>query len=189
MHYEVEQKYRVASHKPVVAALAVLDADISDPIEQIDCYYRHPQRDFAQTDEAFRLRSVGERNYLTYKGPKLDQSTKTRREEEVGLADGDEARERCDAILRHLGFEPAATVRKHRVVATTTNHGVTAEIALDDVEHVGHFVELEVSVDTDAPDSAAMDAAKQVLAQLAQELSLSEVERRSYLELLLAERQ
>lgn len=185
MHYEVEQKYRVSSHKPVVAALAVMDADIGESIEQIDCYYRHPVRDFAQTDEAFRLRSVGDRNYLTYKGPKLDQSTKTRREEEVRLADGHAARESCDAILRHLGFDPAATVHKHRVVATTKHHGHAVEIALDDVDHLGHFVELEVSVEADTPDSPAMDAAKQSLAELADELSLSEVERRSYLELLL----
>lgn len=188
MHYEVEQKYRVSSHKPVIAALAVLDADIGDPIEQEDCYYGHPQRDFAQTDEAFRLRSVGEKNFLTYKGPKVDRSTKTRREEEVRLADGHENRERCDAIFRHLGFEPVAKVHKRRVVATTTHRGHAAEIALDDVDQLGHFVELEVSVESDAPHSAALDAAKQTLAELAEELSLSEVERRSYLELLLAER-
>jgi adenylate cyclase, class 2 len=186
MHYEVEQKYRVSSHKPVVAALTVINAELDEPIEQIDFYYRHPQRDFAQTDEAFRLRTVGDRNYLTYKGPKVDQSTKTRREEEVPIADGRAARETCDAILRHLGFDPAATVHKRRVVATTTHRGHAVEIALDDVDHLGHFVELEIGVDADAHDSAAVDAAKQSLAELAEELSLSEVERRSYLELLLS---
>jgi adenylate cyclase, class 2 len=186
MHYEVEQKYRVSSHKPVVAALAVMDADLGEPIEQFDFYYRHPQRDFAQTDEAFRLRTVGDRNYLTYKGPKLDQSTKTRHEEEVRLADGSAARQTCDAILRHLGFEQAATVRKHRLVASTTHRGHAVEIALDNVDQLGHFVELEVSIDSDDPNSTAMDAAKQSLAELAEELSLSEVERRSYLELLLS---
>jgi adenylate cyclase class 2 len=186
MHYEVEQKFRVASHEPVVTALAALGLTFAEPIEQVDCYYRHPQRDFAQTDEAFRLRAVGEKNYLTYKGPKLDQSTKTRREEEVRLADGCGARESCDAILRHLGFDPAATVRKHRLVATTQRRGFAAEIALDNVDHVGHFVELEVSVDADDPYSAAMESAKQVLTELTEELGLSEVERRSYLELLAA---
>lgn len=185
MHYEVEQKYRVASHKPTLAALAVLDVELREPVQQVDTYYRHPQRDFAETDEAFRLRSVGARNFMTYKGPKLDQSTKTRREEEVRLADGSAARQACDTIIRHLDFEPVATVTKHRHVATTKHRGFTVEIALDDVESVGHFVELEVSVDADCADDAAVEDAKKALTNLADELSLSEVERRSYLELLL----
>ena len=185
MHYEVEQKFRVSSHEPVVAALSARDVPIGEPIEQIDCYYRHPQRDFAQTDEAFRLRSIGQQNLMTYKGPKIDQETKTRREEEVRLADGAEARETCDAIIRHLGFQPVATVIKQRRIATTECRGLAAEIALDDVAEVGQFVELEISVETDATDSTAMHQAKQALADLAQDLSLNEVERRSYLELLL----
>jgi len=185
MHYEVEQKYRVASHEPILAALAVLGATLAEPIEQIDCYYRHPQRDFAQTDEAFRLRAVGEQNCLTYKGPKLDTSTKTRCEEEVSLADGPAARETCDTILRHLGFTPAATVRKHRRTALVKHSGIIVEIAIDNVDDVGQFVELESSIETSDPASVAMTAARLALAELAETLGLREVERRSYLELLL----
>ena len=185
MHFEVEQKYRVASHEGVLTALAAQGVAVGEPVEQVDCYYRHPQRDFAKTDEAFRLRSVGQQNFLTYKGPKIDQNTKTRLEEEVRLADGPEARQSCDAIIRHLSFEPVATVTKHRRIATTERRGQTAEIALDDVAEIGQFVELEISIETDGTDTSAVDAAKQALADLAQELSLTEVERRSYLELLL----
>ncbi len=185
MHYEVEQKYRVASHEGVLTALAARGVAIGEPVEQVDCYYRHPQRDFAQTDEAFRLRTVGQRNFLTYKGPKIDQSTKTRLEEEVRLADGPESRESCDAIIRHLSFEPVATVTKQRRIATMERRGLAVEIALDDVAEIGQFVELEISVETDAADTSALAAAKQALADLAQELRLTEVERRSYLELLL----
>ena len=188
MHFEVEQKFRVESHEPVLAVLAAQGVAIDEPVEQTDCYYRHPQRDFAQTDEAFRLRSVGEQNFLTYKGPKLDQETKTRLEEEVRLADGPEARESCDAIIRHLSFEPVATVTKQRRIATTARRGQTAEIALDDVAEIGQFVEIEISVETDAADDTAMNTAKQALADLAQELGFTDVERRSYLELLLAAR-
>jgi len=188
MHYEVEQKYRVASHEEVLTALAAQGVAVGEPVEQIDCYYRHPQRDFAKTDEAFRLRSVGEQNFLTYKGPKLDRETKTRLEEEVRLADGREALQSCDAIIRHLSFKPVATVTKQRRIATTERRGLAVEIALDDVAEIGQFVEIEISVETDAADDTAMNTAKQALADLAQELGFTDVERRSYLELLLAAR-
>jgi adenylate cyclase class 2 len=181
MHYEVEQKFRVASHEGVLTALAAQGVEVGEPVEQVDCYYRHPQRDFAETDEAFRLRSVGQQNFMTYKGPKIDAETKTRREEEVRLADGPEARTTCDAIIRHLGFDPVATVTKQRRIATTERHGFAVEISLDDVATVGQFVELEIGVDSDS----AVNTAKQALSELATELYLTEVERRSYLELLL----
>jgi adenylate cyclase class 2 len=181
MPYEVEQKCRVTSHEAVLTALAVQGIAVGEPIEQIDCYYRHPQRDFAETDEAFRLRTVGEQNFMTYKGPKIDQETKTRLEEEVRLADGPEARATCDAIIRHLSFEPVATVTKQRRIATTERHDFAVEICLDDVAEVGQFVELEIGVDCDS----AVNTAKQALSEIAAELNLTEVERRSYLELLL----
>lgn len=152
-------------------------------MKQVDCYYRHPQRDFAQSDEAFRLRSVGEQNMMTYKGPKLDQTTKTRCEEEVRLADGETARQSCAAILSHLGFEPVATVTKHRVIGQFEREGFAVEVALDQIEELGLFVETEIGFQG---DSAGLDAAREILAQLASELGLSDVERRSYLELLLA---
>ncbi len=195
MAFEVEQKYRVASHAPTVAALGAWDVALGEPIKQVDCYYRHPQRDFAQTDEALRIRTVGEKNFLTYKGPKLDAETKTRHEEEVRFADGSEAKKSCKLILTHLGFESVATVIKHRIVGKFERDGFHVEVALDQVEHLGHFVEIEIpvpDVNRDAERSSAervadqkVEAAKHLLATLANELSLSQVERRSYLELLL----
>lgn len=182
MPIEVEQKYRVASLGPTMGVLAAWKVALAEPVRQVDCYYRHPQRDFAQTDEAFRLRTVGEQNCLTYKGPKLDATTKTRVEEEVGLAAGELARLTADRLLGHLGFEPVATVSKSRQCGHLVREGLPVEIALDQVDHVGTFVELEISTE-DHP--AAIERAKQVLAQLAQELGLNQVERRSYLELLL----
>lgn len=213
MSIEVEQKYRVASHAPTVAALGAWDVALGEAVELVDTYYRHPQRDFAQTDEAFRLRFVGEQNFMTYKGPKLDAETKTRHEEEVRFADGPEARQSCEEIICHLGFEPVATVTKHRITCELERDGFDVEIVLDQVEGLGPFVEIEIVIPTnvsrdaerpnvsrDADRSAAervptervdlqqVEAAKKVLADLANELSLSEVIRQSYLELLLAER-
>jgi adenylate cyclase class 2 len=184
MPLEIEQKYRVACLAPIEAALLQQGATITVPVTQVDCYYAHPQRDFAQTDEAFRIRAVGPENSLTYKGPKLDQTTKSRVEHEVRLADGPDALAACGEILRSLGFTPASVVRKQRRTCELARAGFMVEVALDEVRKLGTFVELEIGV----ADETQADAAKAVLATLAAELNLSDVERRSYLELLQANR-
>jgi adenylate cyclase, class 2 len=184
MPLEIEQKFRVPDFAATEAALTKLGVTLSAPVTQIDCYYIHPQRDFGVTDEAFRIRAVGPENYLTYKGPKLDATTKTRIEHEVRLADGPDALAAIGEILRSLGFMPASIVRKQRRTGQLERDGFPIEIALDDVRKLGTFVELEIA----APDDSQADAAKQVLATLATELNLTDNERRSYLELLVASR-
>jgi adenylate cyclase, class 2 len=185
MHYEVEQKYRCNDLDRVRERLLALGAAAGESAEQSDCYFKHPVRDFAKTDEAFRLRRVGDRNFLTYKGPKIDATTKSRHEEEVRLADGESAHRTCAAILRHLGFESVAEVNKRRRTLQLERDGLSVEAALDEVERVGSFVELEISVDAANDDKAEIETAKRVLADLAKQLGLGPPERRSYLELLL----
>ena len=55
MDYEVEQKFPVDDLAPIEAKLSVLGAEISEPRTEVDLYFNHPARDFAQTDEALRL--------------------------------------------------------------------------------------------------------------------------------------
>ena len=130
-----------------------------------------------------RIRQVGEDNYLTYKGPKLDTTTKTRREIETPIGRGATAAEQFAELLDLLGFRHVAEVRKRRRDATLERNGRTIEIVLDDVEQVGAYVELEC-----VTDETQMEAAKQAIASLAAELGLKENERKSYLELLLERR-
>jgi adenylate cyclase class 2 len=188
MAVEVEQKFRCDDLGAVREALVRHGAAGGKTIEQVDRYYRHPVRDFAATDEAFRMRTVGERNYLTYKGPKLDAQTKTRREDEVGIADGPAAAATCHRMLVQLGFEPVAEVRKQREVWQVATGGREVEASLDAVAGVGEFVELEIQVDASGDDEGAgeIEAARQALVALAKALGLRNVERRSYLELLLS---
>ncbi len=87
MQYEVEQKFPVADLAAVEADLAALGAKIAAAEEEVDLYFAHPARDFAATDEALRLRRKGPRGYITYKGPKIDAVTKTRREIELPLVE------------------------------------------------------------------------------------------------------
>jgi|GEM_PF-4203663 len=84
------------------------------------------------------------------------------------------------SLLEALGFQPAAEVRKHRRKAHIDWEGSCVEAALDQVEQVGSFAELELAV-----AEAEVPRAKACLASLAARLGLEGSERRSYLELLL----
>ena len=174
--FEVEQKHRVDDLAALEARLAALGVKRGDEIEQADQYFAHPCRDFATTDEALRIRAVGDESFVTYKGPKLDATTKTRREIELPLADGRQFSE----LLAALGFMPVAVVRKTRRPFLLDRDGQQVHGAIDEVGRLGTFVELELSV-----DEAGMDAAKRIIAGVAAELQLGSSERRSYLELLL----
>ena len=115
MQYEVEQKFRLDAPAEFIAArLLEFGATAIGEVRQADHYFNHPVRDFATTDEALRIRSVGDQNWLTWKGPKIDQNTKTRREIESSLGDGSKTAEEICEVLTILGFHSVAVVRKVR---------------------------------------------------------------------------
>jgi adenylate cyclase class 2 len=181
--FEVEQKFRLTDETELLTRLAKLGGVPGKAQTQVDCYYAHPLRDFAATDEALRIRRVGELNFITYKGPKLDSITKTRREIELALPGGAEAAVEHGKLLEALGFRPVAEVRKQRRTAAFTWQGHEVEAALDDVDGLGRFVELELGA-----NDGELDDARGSLTALAHELGLAGSERRSYLELLLETR-
>jgi adenylate cyclase class 2 len=177
---EVEMKFAVDGFAPIETALAAQNIAAGAPRREADHYFNAPDRDFAKTDEAFRVRSVGDRNYVTYKGPKLDQTTKTRLEIEVPVADGETAAADFRRVLTHLGYRPVAVVRKSRRVAEFGRDGFEMQLTLDEVDGVGRYAELEIV----APEDRA-EAAKVTVQAVAAELGLTRSERRSYLQLLL----
>jgi len=180
MKFEVEQKFPISDFAAAERRLAELCVAIGRPVAQADLYYAHPARDFALTDEALRIRRIGERNLITYKGAKIDPATKTRREIELPLADGAESAARWGELLEALGFRPVAEVRKQRRTAELDWHGCHVEVALDEVDSLGSFLELEISA-----EESDVETARRALAALATKLELGPGERRSYLELLL----
>jgi len=183
LNYEVEQKFPLENLTEVEQKLAAVGATAHGAVKQIDRYYAHPSRDFSATDEALRIRRVGDLNFITYKGPKVDQTTKTRREIEIRLPPGSEGDTGFSALLEAVGFRPVAEVRKVRRRLDVPWQGHHVEAALDQVDEVGTFLELELRA-----DESTLDKARELLASLAKELGLSSSERRSYLELLLAKR-
>ncbi|TWT39677.1 class IV adenylate cyclase [Blastopirellula retiformator] len=180
MKFEVELKFPVDDLRRVEAALSSLGAEIEIPVKQSDYYYGHPSRDFAETDEALRIRKVGSKNIITYKGPKIDSTTKTRREIEVPLVSGSEGAANIVEMLESLGFSLVAEVTKNRRKANLQFADQEVEVALDEVKNLGQFVELEISA-----EEADIDAARTAINELAAKLGLSGSERRSYLELIL----
>ena len=180
MSFEVELKFPVPDLRAFSQKLADLAVPISPAQEEIDLYFAHPAKDFAKTDEALRLRRKGEANYITYKGPKIDTTTKTRREIELPLALGAESFASWTALLEAVGFRPVGEVRKSRRKAAIPWQGRRVEASLDDVEGAGTFVEFEL-----VAEQAEIDAARACIQSLAQSFGLTQGERRSYLELLL----
>ena len=154
MKYEVEQKFPVADLAEVQARLSAIGAEISEPRLEVDLYYAHPARDFAATDEALRIRRVGPSNWITYKGPKIDRTTKTRQEIELELPPEEAGARAWAGLLEVLGFRPVAEVRKHRRKALVPWQGRPVEASLDDVQHVGTFVELELVAGRDGIEPA-----------------------------------
>lgn len=180
MQFEVERKYRAIDQQAILARLAELGGKPGEAELQADCYYAHPSRDFAVTDEALRLRRAGAANRITYKGPKVGAEGKTRRELELELPPGDDALANFGRLLEALGFRPVATVEKRRRKAHFDWQGQDVEASLDEVSGLGSYLELELSADDDG-----LAQAEAALASLAATLPLGESERRSYLELLL----
>ncbi len=176
--YEVELKLR-ADHEPLGEQLDELGADHVDSRTQNDTYYNAPHRNFADTDEALRIRyeqpADGEPvTKLTYKGPLVEQESKTREEHET-VVDDDQA---LIGILSGLGFEPAVRVEKNREFYTFDGYTIT----LDSVTDLGEFVEIEQET-TEAEVEAVREGAIELLSELG--LDPSEQIRTSYLGLLL----
>jgi adenylate cyclase class 2 len=177
--YEVEQKFRIEDATALEELILSLGAEPLTAIEQIDTYFAHPSRDFGETDEAFRLRRVGTQNFVTYKGPKIDATTKTRREIELPLPEGEDYVAQFHSLVEALGFRVVADVSKVRRTTHLVWEGETIEVSLDDVSGVGQYVEIELVV-----SECCVSEAKDRIASLAGRLGLHLNERRSYLELL-----
>jgi adenylate cyclase, class 2 len=177
---EVEVKFAVADFAPLEARLREWGAAFDPPRRDEDRYFNAPDRDFAATDEALRVRSVGAKNVVTYKGPKIDAQTKSRLEIETPLADGAEAAQNMTRFLSHLRYRATGVVRKTRRIVRFERDGFDMHVSLDEVDDVGRYAEVETLAEE--PQFAAAKAA--VLAA-AHELGMTQPERRSYLQLLL----
>ena len=168
---EIEIKVR-ADHGPVRGRIMGMGALKVRTEDHLDVYYNAPHRDFAETDEALRLRSVNDGTRMTYKGRKLDSVSKTREEFETPV-DGTAAQ----GILVSLGFFESGILKKTRDIYRYDD----ITICLDSVEGLGEFVEVETVADSD------IDSHRERLFEFLESIGIKKEDsiRTSYLEMLM----
>jgi adenylate cyclase class 2 len=170
---EVEVKSRIDSFDEMEARLKDLGAVKTKTEFQEDIYFQSPIVDFAKTDEALRIRTTNSDTFITYKGPKLNEKAKTRKEVEMTI----ESAAKASDIFTEIGFTPARTVRQSRQYYQYENF----EISLDDVEGLPPYMEIEIALS----DSEDYTEAQNRIFELFEKLGITDgFERTSYMELL-----
>ncbi|MGL4669078.1 MAG: class IV adenylate cyclase [Methanobacteriaceae archaeon] len=121
--------------------------------------------------------------FITYKGPKIDKNSKTRKEIEVGIEDS----EKVSDIFEELGFSPVAKVIKNREIFKINNIGDDINrdnsfiISLDDIKGLGPYMEIETELEDGEEFQIALDNIFNLYKVLG---IINGFERTSYLELL-----
>ncbi|MFM5883047.1 MULTISPECIES: class IV adenylate cyclase [Methanobrevibacter] len=174
---EVEVKAKITSFSEMEKKLENIGATKSKKEFQEDIYFNSPIVNFAESDEALRIRTTKENDnvdiFITYKGPKIDKKSKTRKEIEMKIEDA----EKCSDIFEAIGFRKVRTVRKNRQYYTYENF----EISLDDIEGLDPYMEIEIGL----KDGEDYSKAQKSIFDLFEKLNITEgFDRTSYLELL-----
>ena len=199
---EVEQKYRLSDVAALERQLAQLGA-VEEPLERHrDTYYSHPARDFRQTREALRIRRVRVAwpvaagaaeaaadpppaeeaiTLVTYKGPYEPTGVKARPELEWRLDPCDPDGRNLAQLLRHLGLQEVFTVEKTRRPFALAHPQHRLSVTIDEAAGLGSFAEVEAI----ARGEHAVDSCRALVASIAEQLRLRQVEKRSYLQMAL----
>ena len=153
MAMEIEAKVHIDDPSAVEQSCRKLEAVYGGAWRQSDRFFDHPDHRLLENDSALRMRNeapldeaarkVGQRAFLTYKGPRRTGRTKMRAEYEVEVADP----EMMATILGQLDYTEAFSYEKRRRKWRLGD----AEVTLDEVPHLGLFVEVE------GPDEAQVE--------------------------------
>jgi adenylate cyclase class 2 len=166
----IEVEVKVRCSQDILSKILALGAEFKGTECHQDIYFNSSAKDFRKTDEALRIRIKEEGARLTYKGPKLDSQTKSRRELTVEINDPTA----MGTILAELGFLPSGEVKKRR---TKYSLGEIT-FALDEVEELGSFLEIE------APAEGDWTYKRGQILKILHQFGYGESINKSYLELL-----
>ncbi|MHA1319962.1 MAG: class IV adenylate cyclase [Promethearchaeota archaeon] len=152
---EVEIKVKIADPNLLRKMFINLNGVYKLSLHHKDVYFNMPKglRDFKKTDEALRLRKSIEFNrdnttniqkinhFITYKGKKIDKTTKTREEIEVKIDEIEDMKN----LLKILGFREVFTVIKERELYDFTFQDTRIEALIDYLPILEqYFVEVEI---------------------------------------------
>ncbi len=177
---EVEIKVCIQNKAGLKQKLEQLGFMKESLLRETDWYFDNAEGSFRKSDKALRIRhcenltSKESISYITYKGPKLDNISMTRKELEIRIDDAKTGKE----ILTNLGFSPVFPVMKLRQYFRKD----TMTACLDQVEDLGDFLELEVIVENEDEREAALHRIFKLLEKLGYEKG--EIIRTSYLSML-----
>jgi len=190
---EVEIKVALANPAEFREKLKELNGKYLISLDHEDIYFNMPKglRDFKKTDEALRLRKSTEFNkqnkninelikyYITYKGKKIDQTTKTREEYEVEVKN----LEPIKIIFKNLGFREIYTIKKERELYEIIFKDQKLDILIDYLPILNqNFIEIELIVGS----KNETHQTKEIMFDFLKQFGFSERDsiRESYLELI-----
>jgi len=190
---EVEIKVAISNLGLLKEKLKTLNGKYVISLDHEDIYFNMPRRlrDFKKTDEALRLRKSIEfnknnkenstltRSFITYKGKKIDQTTKTREEIEVEIKN----LEKMKKLFENLGFREILTVKKERELYEFNFKNEKIEILIDFLPFLNqHFMEVEVIVES----KKEVPLVKDKLFEFLKKFGISKIDsiRESYLEII-----
>jgi len=192
--FEVEIKVNIPNPDELKQKIRALHGVYKTSLFHEDTYYNMPKelRDFQITDEALRLRKSEEfienssgvthksQYFLTYKGNKIDLSTKTREEIEVKINNF----EKMEKILNVLGFQEVLTIQKERELYEVIYLDKKINLLIDYIPQLQEFyMELEMIVNSTGEINSVRDFLFDFLDTL--NIPAKNSIRKSYLELIL----
>ncbi|MFX1391248.1 MAG: class IV adenylate cyclase [Promethearchaeota archaeon] len=190
---EVEIKVRIPDPQKIREKFEEYNGIYKISLIHEDTYFNMPKglRDFKKTDEALRVRKSVQFNkrdkskikitsfYFTYKGKKIDNATKTRKEIEIKIEDID----KMISILKELGFQEVLTVKKERELYEFEYKFYFLEVLIDYLPILDqYFIEVEFLLDSEDNVNEIKDILFDFLSLF--NIKKEESIRKSYLELI-----
>lgn len=134
---ETEVKIRLASRSGIVERLQAAGFAVSKPrVFEANTLYETKDGSVTRNGMLLRLRQVGEKAVITWKGPGAPGPYKSRPELETTIGSAQVVHE----IFGHLGYQPSFRYEKYRTEFTRA--GDDGSVTVDETP-IGDFLELE----------------------------------------------
>ncbi len=181
---EVEVKVSVKCIKAIEEKLQKASFIKAKCVKESDVYFDNSRNEIKNNDQALRIRSCKDLDedvetcFMTFKGPKMDTISMTRKELEMQVECAEVGKE----ILVSLGYIQTYPVIKHRQYY----HKNLMTACLDRVENLGDFLEFEIVVNREDEKPEALNQLMDMLKELG--YGPEDIIRESYLSMLQVKR-